>query len=621
MFKDDDDRFFFPTRSGNSIGSAAERTMLEAVGIGGIRTRMQLHPDGSTTLLKTRGGNAHFYTTPSPEQVVIPPVTIPPYVLTAERMFAPTSITAPSGAFRLTVDFQGNTVQQTTIPLDQYTGTDGTEEWKKYRRYFKWTSGSNPDQFIDYYSDRYSAHGVQIGSGSVYSIYTNEPFNPTLEAAMTLSRAYATFQMAIGLNTYDVVATLVHYKNKANGVLMSAYGYSYTPPDMAGSWMRGYGEHAFRSPSGRKVAYVDYRQNLPGGSFGAPGIHLYDDVTATLTTIHSCELSGSSSEVAVVTGPTSSSGTGSKTQNIEYSVSANFDGDTLVPIVMRIEGSFLGTAQGDAASGAYNEHVEYSLQIELLRGGTAFYTSAESNQWDLTSPATFGTWGHVPIATRIGWLNAPEEWVHAFVIGVATGRSATPTTVFYEQVADVDMKVEIHDFKRGKKYTVAFPSVSVGGEPGSGADFQDRPWGLGYKPSPVGVDWAGVAGVYYGWSVSRSANWNNLYDGQDWTFFAVDSFHNDWPTATDPHGEAMPDAPESLVYDAQGLRPDSSPFNRLRVVGSIFADPKVIVLSVRNPVDPTAYINVAIDRATGTKVNFDNGFGYQVLYKALDALP
>jgi hypothetical protein len=53
----------FPTRDGESQGDATERVMLSAVGgPDTIRTRLQENPDGSTTMLRTRGGSPEFTT-------------------------------------------------------------------------------------------------------------------------------------------------------------------------------------------------------------------------------------------------------------------------------------------------------------------------------------------------------------------------------------------------------------------------------------------------------------------------------------------------------------------------------------------------------------------------------
>ena len=61
---DDWGKPFFPTRFGSPQGHATERKMLDAVGgFDGIRTKIRTNPDGSTTILKTRGGMPVFTTT------------------------------------------------------------------------------------------------------------------------------------------------------------------------------------------------------------------------------------------------------------------------------------------------------------------------------------------------------------------------------------------------------------------------------------------------------------------------------------------------------------------------------------------------------------------------------
>lgn len=62
--EDDWGKPFFPTRFGSPQGHATERKMLDAVGgFDGIRTKIRTNPDGSTTILKTRGGMPVFITT------------------------------------------------------------------------------------------------------------------------------------------------------------------------------------------------------------------------------------------------------------------------------------------------------------------------------------------------------------------------------------------------------------------------------------------------------------------------------------------------------------------------------------------------------------------------------
>ena len=60
---DDWGKPIFPTRFGSPQGHATERKMLDAVGgFDGIRTKIRTNPDGSITILKTRGGMPVFIT-------------------------------------------------------------------------------------------------------------------------------------------------------------------------------------------------------------------------------------------------------------------------------------------------------------------------------------------------------------------------------------------------------------------------------------------------------------------------------------------------------------------------------------------------------------------------------
>lgn len=71
----DDFKAVFPVRTGNAIGTALENRMISAVGgPDTIRTRVLSSPDGSTTILKTRGGHPEFVTTRKTESL---PVTYP----------------------------------------------------------------------------------------------------------------------------------------------------------------------------------------------------------------------------------------------------------------------------------------------------------------------------------------------------------------------------------------------------------------------------------------------------------------------------------------------------------------------------------------------------------------
>ena len=64
----------FPTRSGTAQGDASERTMADKVDAGGFRTVIRDNPDGSVTMLRTRGGALNYTTTPAPTGKPIEPV-------------------------------------------------------------------------------------------------------------------------------------------------------------------------------------------------------------------------------------------------------------------------------------------------------------------------------------------------------------------------------------------------------------------------------------------------------------------------------------------------------------------------------------------------------------------
>lgn len=60
----DGDWSIFPTRTGIATGSANERQMLDAIGgADSFRTRVMVNADGSTTILRTKGGMPRFMTT------------------------------------------------------------------------------------------------------------------------------------------------------------------------------------------------------------------------------------------------------------------------------------------------------------------------------------------------------------------------------------------------------------------------------------------------------------------------------------------------------------------------------------------------------------------------------
>lgn len=85
-------------------------------------------------------------------------------------------------------------------------------------------------------------------------------------------------------------------------------------------------------------------------------------------------------------------------------------------------------------------------------------------------------------------------------------------------------------------------------------------------------------------------------------------------------------------YSPVSLSPASTPFalaldrdgknvNSSAICGGIYAGSDTILVSARNPKRPDQKLSLAIDRATGKKIAFDHGFGYELLYKALKDIP
>lgn len=123
--EDDWGKPFFPTRFGSPQGHATERKMLDAVGgFGGIRTKIRTNPDGSTTILKTRGGMPVFTTTPAPVHLVKTPIVL---ALTSAFYGIPTSVSNPAGY----------------VPTTPYIPDGQFATWDNYHE----TPGTQPNPF------------------------------------------------------------------------------------------------------------------------------------------------------------------------------------------------------------------------------------------------------------------------------------------------------------------------------------------------------------------------------------------------------------------------------------------------------------------------------------------
>lgn len=94
----------FPTRTGQAQGGASERTMADKVDTSGFRTVIRNNPDGSVTMLRTRGGALHYSTTPVTNTPVEPTLNLRGFVAhktdaASGVAFDPTQWVATSGAY------------------------------------------------------------------------------------------------------------------------------------------------------------------------------------------------------------------------------------------------------------------------------------------------------------------------------------------------------------------------------------------------------------------------------------------------------------------------------------------------------------------------------------------
>lgn len=105
----DDDKFgtLFPTRTGDTIGAANERKMLDAIGgADGFRTRMRTGPNGVTTILRTKNGMPHFSNLPgSPAEVPPDEADQSIYMETGELTWSVPGLENPTRSYPATWHF------------------------------------------------------------------------------------------------------------------------------------------------------------------------------------------------------------------------------------------------------------------------------------------------------------------------------------------------------------------------------------------------------------------------------------------------------------------------------------------------------------------------------------
>lgn len=652
---DSDDKVIFPTRHGETTGSANERVMLDKVDVTSFRTQYRDNPDGSVTRLRTRGGMPEFVTTAKkqesdPVTPVTPPVT---RVLVGERIYDRTGQTAE--AYTVTVDFKTMTVSQTLIPMTKYIGGDGTTDWKKYRRHCHWESADGKRR-LDYrnYVGHPLSHGMRINTGSYEPAYyeddnTVPPTRKFLNVGADDIRGYvAVKDIVFAGNPYTVVVTYNGYWNVANGRLMALDGMPFTPFLVGGNaWISPLCNQftLFNRTGSKQAAVAAYRydendSNTNKRHSSYPGWWVRDEATLVVTGgPYTRESESQVSCVGTNLGPlwgnpfdswgAPFSAQMEATYTYEYPLSAHFDGDALTQVTLRTVASGSGNKwSSDSASG---ETFTANVNTAVLVGGVEALSFA--SRYSLighTSGNSVMQSGH-----RIASLSYPEEKVHLLIFQEASYTDQSPggivgcrTTVKTNSVLIDSTHGKTYEFTSPSFITAGYYFQWLGAYADTGGD-QMTTGGkeMSYIPNPAWLtknDTQISGNEYYTSSVSRYAaqlpsNPLDDYGPEAILTYGITSIA-EWKN------------------ESHAMYADSVNNVEKMVIGGIYADKDIIVFSFQTPgiwlastggigeplvIDTTRQdrINVAIERATGKQITFDNGCGFQLIYKALDTLP
>ena len=171
------------TRTGQAIGKAAERTMLDAVGgPNSIRKHYQTNADGSTTMLHTQNGLARFSTTGAACNVIVGDSDIadvgtrhhvsfkkPPQSYPVVLTISFDDITAVAGVdyAAIVVDYQINAPQSHVIFVDSFTVSVGSD------------GGNNGafDFIVPAYSDGTAGRQYRVHVGCAVAVGTTTVFD------------------------------------------------------------------------------------------------------------------------------------------------------------------------------------------------------------------------------------------------------------------------------------------------------------------------------------------------------------------------------------------------------------------------------------------------------------
>lgn len=622
MFDNDDD--IFSTRDGAAQGKSLENRMLQSVGgKNAIRTKIVENADGSKTRLRTRGGMPEFVTDePKKEkpnevnfelvgEVANPPGTYSQYL-------------ENRGVKRIV--WKGGAVSTTTIPIDEYIGSDGTEKWKKYRRYKTWTS-ADKRKVVYYSSAQYNSFNTTYPGGKSWPLYILDkdspvPFNEDLQRCFggdTVGHAYV--RKEIGGVMQNVVVNTLTDIPLSSGIPVSGH----TPPQLMNGSVAGGSRsplsYEYLDPTGNKVVYAGY--SVPetctaavGGTYVVPakeyGVHVWDKTTGVLTEVWSPNSTGYSLTTnSKVDGsenpPWYSDLAQSISGHFELCISADVVGNDVLPIyaVLDFQSDSRGRLVFDGWPDNHNDTFEnasaggsWSGEF-LIKRGDFVVTSKKIGGTTWTDSYASSARGVVKVAS--GSLSYPEQRVHAFTTTVITVRPGSDEITFSTELT-------LCDFANGMKHSYTFP-------PRSSVDSRVATL-LTYVSTALAA--------WHNWSVV------SMFDPYDSNNGAGYAYKQQYPAWNNKTGIEYA-IPGSFILSGIPHGGDFRHGNPLTefgptpaeggLCGSLFADDSTIALSVADPYTPTSFYNVIVDRKTKTVKTFDPGCVFYVIYKALKDLP
>lgn len=610
MSAHDEKNTTLPVFNGGKDRSEA-RQILSGMGNGlEFRTAKRTHADGSETIVQKKGSMATQVRRSSPNKSS----KGSKYRVIGERMFTPNTNT-PFGAYFLDVDFSARVVTATLIPTTEYIGTDGTEKWKLYRRNLTWRSADGVSK-VDYYDfSRCSAFGLTNGAGSLYAVYDKVPFAPARQAAIGNPSCLAKFTMLVSGVATPVLATEFAYLDAASGGVLPGYTYN-PPPEMKADYWNHAGGQKYRTPEGRKIIYANYRRKLSPTEYTTPGVYVYDDLTETLTAAHVAEGGGVARRQCAVTITGYSSGlpdysyTGAVNENAatEYPLSANFVAGTVIPITAKISYSSLSTSAGwrDNATGESDDTwwSTSAWELSITRGDTVLLTRNGFGGEHFAGGTGVAVADSMK-AVSFGALHAPEQNVHAFVVETrdfSGGDYAGEYSISgFPGVSNVE--VILFDFTHGTETSYIFPDST---EVLINMSLTTPKASIEGVATPDGTSFISV----------------QSYD-RSYVFTPYGPAYYPWNRVDIPNSGGSAFCPNvvGFVYDDELIHPFPGAPDVLTLVGALHASPEIIMLSVRNPRNPNKYMSMALDRKTKQRINFDHGFGFQLLYEGLKTLP